>query len=155
MSKTELIIFSLTPILDFLTCSYSPMVSLFLLFPQFLLDNNRLKYSECSSGFFSLFLITKLLLYFTLHAASWRCKYDHGIPCLKLSLCQNRGILCQYLHSGKGEKKIGDVSETIFSAANTVQRKQCAKSHQSVCSLMNDLLNKHFMGMHKYCLENS
>lgn len=41
------------------------------------------------------------------------------------------------------------------SAANTVQRKQSAKSHQSVCSLMSDLLNKHFMGMHKYCLENS
>lgn len=53
------------------------------------------------------------------------------------------------------EKKIGYVSETIFSTANTMQRKQYAKFHQSVCSLMNDLLNKHFMGMHKHCLENS
>lgn len=101
------------------------------------------------------FLITKLFFFHSIfHTVSQRCKYDHGTPCLKLA--EIKGPFANTLHSGKGEKKkLAMSQEPFFSTANTVQRKQCAKSHQSVCSLMNDLLNKHFMGMYKYCLENS
>lgn len=78
-----------------------------------------------------------------------------ALPALNSHFAKIEGPFANTCIQAKEKRKIGHVSETIFSIANTVQRKPCAKSHQSVCSLMNDLLNKHFMGMHKYCLENA
>ena len=94
MSKTELIIFPLTSILDFLTFLFFPVESLFFLYSWFLLNGNRWKYNECSSVLFFLKKTTKLLLLHPIFCiASQTCRCDHGIPCLKLSLCPDQGTL--------------------------------------------------------------
>lgn len=156
MSKIELIVFLSSQSWTFELSFFSPMESLFFLYPWLFVDSNGLRYSECSNNLFFVSNKTFPPPFRPPHSIpkmqiwSWH-------PLLKTHFAKIKGPFANILHSGKGGKKIGLVSETIFSTANTVQRKQCAKSHQSVCSLMNDLLNKHFMGMgmHKYCLENS
>ena len=123
MSKTELIIFPLTSILDFLTFLFFPVESLFFLYSWFFLNGNRWKYNECSSVLF-FFLTTKLLLLHPiLCIASQTCICDHGIPCLKLSLCPDQGTLyCTCIQAKKKKNLAMTQKPFFFFATNTVQR---------------------------------
>ena len=125
MSKTELIIiFPLTSILDFLTFFFFPVESLLFLYSWFLLNSKRWKYNECSSVLLFFFQTTKLLLLHPiLRIASQTCRCDHGIPCLKLSLCPDQWTLSSTCIQAKKKKNLAMTQKPFFfSAANTVQR---------------------------------
>lgn len=125
MSKIELILFSLTPILDFLTFLFSLVESSLFLYSWFLLDSDRLKYNECSGILKTKPSTTKLLLLYSIFCiASQRCKYDHGMLCLKLSVCTDQGTLCKTYIQAKERKKIGCVSENVFFFLLLIQSKE-------------------------------